>query len=147
MLSLSERGYDIYTPDRPIYGTFDRYGPQALAYTIKARKRAECDSKRYRLLLTTKQALIPGTKVTHNSYEYDKQGRLHIHGIFKIDQPIPYQKFQQEGYVVNITRLRTQQDVSNWKLYCDKDQDLTSYTQSPTKECPPPPNRSLFKRT
>jgi len=111
-----------------------------LAYTLKARDRKNCIVQNYK---TVHQLWynITGAQVTYNSYEYDKQKRLHCHGILKALNAVTYRSYQVKDYVVHVRPLRTEAEVLAWKLYCDKEQD----EQYDSEECHiQMPTKSLF---
>lgn len=106
----------------------------AWAFTIKARRRAGCTFANYK---TAKLLwLMYGCKISYSAFEYDKQGRLHEHGIVLIPVGVFRKKLLISTYSINFKPLKTKEDIAAWKAYCDKEQDIIC----DSKECDGPRN-------
>lgn len=55
-------------------------------------------------------------------YEYDKAGRLHMHGIAKAQPNYFKKRLDKAGYHRHITRICGKKDRDDWLRYCKKDQ-------------------------
>lgn len=110
------------------------------AFTLKARCRADCTMEYYRTIQNTWSLSV---QVLNWSYECDKLGRLHVHGIIKIHSQFDLNILKSRHIVTHFKRLRTTRDYKDWTDYCHKDQDILEdfHTQDETS----PPKQSMFR--
>lgn len=152
---MSERGYDDRTNSRSYSGYsigntnssasidgainhfYDYY-----AFTLKARARKRCDVDHYRVRLGIWRDLY-GARIVHNSYEHDKLGRLHCHGVVCLPHGHKYKDLCSKLFATKFVRLWNNRDLQNWMLYCDKDQDQLCVT--PKEGQTPIIKKSLFR--
>lgn len=113
------------------------YGTNTLAFTAKCRTSAYQTITSYEWLIKHWKKLA---NVTHWSYEKDKRGRLHIHGIIESPDYVKYRTYQHPQFMVHIKPLRTKADKDAWMDYCQKDQDILEESEHYD-----PPKKSLFK--
>lgn len=99
-------------------------GLQHLKVSVKARKRLDCTVMQYETLISAWKKTLPQMKVQCKSYEYDKQGRLHVHGLLCLPSTVPYICFHKEGFHVCVQPIRTQRSIDEWIEYCNKEQDI-----------------------
>lgn len=110
-----------------------------MAFTLKARKRANCSQEFYVGVLSVWRKLN-GVNIKHVSYETDKQSRLHVHGLIHVPPQFKWRQLKSTQTTTRFDLLPTKLDCLNWIAYCDKYQDDLMDTNDPV------PKYSLFKR-
>lgn len=89
---------------------------------MKARCRENCTPGNYKIVKDLWKAA--GCTISYCSSEFDKQSRLHQHGIINMPSGMFRKGLLKEGFVIKFVPLKSSQDIKNWKEYCDKDQDI-----------------------
>lgn len=114
-------------------------------FSVKFRKRASCTKENYEKLLSDWKYLNVG--VTDLVYEYDKQKRLHIHGIAKIPIHVSFSKqlVSTELHTKEFKRLVSELQRKGWYKYMDK--KFEDCYDDVSSEHEPRPTRNLFKDT
>lgn len=58
--------------------------------------------------------------INDRRWEVDKNNKLHVHALIKVDYQLKYTDFMDKGWHIYLRPLKTAADIKKWKAYCSK---------------------------